>query len=136
MPLGDQTKFFLIRQFNDYLVQRLAGNETLALIIDEAQTLSKEGLEDLRLLSKFETERFKLLQIVLVGQPRLEEKLNSQNLRQFNQRIGIRRKILPLTGEESRRYIEHRLNKVRSSPQAVFTLEAVLRGHGNPARRR
>jgi len=125
LPLGDKSKFFLIHQLNNYLIQRLSRNETLALIIDEAQNLGKEALEDVRLLSNLETERSKLLQIVLVGQPELEEKLNSGDLRQLKQRIGIRRKILPLTGEESGRYIEHRLNKAGSSTQTVFTPEAV-----------
>jgi general secretion pathway protein A len=106
------------------LIQRLSRNETLVLIIDGAQNLSKEALEDLRLLSNLETDRFKPLQIVLAGQPELEEKLKSEELRQFRQRIGIRREILPLTGEESRRYIAHRLNKVGSSPQTIFTPEA------------
>jgi len=125
LPLGNKSKFFLIHQLNNYLIQRLSRKETLVLIIDGAHNLSKEALEDLRLLSNFETERFKPLQIVLVGQPELEEKLNSEDLRQFKQRIGIRRKILPLTGEESRRYIAHRLNKVGSTPQTIFTPEAV-----------
>lgn len=125
LPLGDQSKFFLIRRFNDYLIQRLARNETLALLIDDAQNLSKEGLEDLRLLSNLETERFKLLQVVLVGQPELEEKLNSEDLRQLKQRIAIRRWIRPLTEEESRQYMDHRLNKVGSGIQKVFTSDAV-----------
>jgi general secretion pathway protein A len=125
LSLGDRSKFFLIHQLNDYLIQRLLRKETLVLIVDAAQNLSKEALEDLRLLSNLETDRFKPLQIVLAGQPELEEKLNSEELRQFRQRIGIRRKILPLTGEESRQYIAHRLNKVGSSPQTLFTPEAV-----------
>jgi general secretion pathway protein A len=125
LPLADRSKFFLIHQLNNYLIQRLSRNETLVLIIDGAQNLSTEALEDLRLLSNLETERFKPLQIVLAGRPEMEEKLNSEELRQFRQRIGIRRKILPFTGEESRRYIAHRLNKVGSSPQTIFTPEAV-----------
>jgi general secretion pathway protein A len=125
LPLADRSKFFLIHQLNNYLIQRLSRNETLVLIIDGAQNLSKEALEDLRLLSNLETDRFKPLQIVLAGQPELEEKLKSEELRQFRQRIGIRREILPLTGEESRRYIAHRLNKVRSSRQTIFTPQAV-----------
>jgi len=136
LPLGDQSKFLLIRQFNEYLSQRLLRNETLALIVDEAQNLSKEGLEDLRLLSSLDTERSKLLQIVLVGQPELEEKLNSDDLRQLRQRIAIRRWILPFTEEESRQYITHRLSKVGSGVQRVFTVDAVSlicqHAKGNP----
>jgi general secretion pathway protein A len=92
---------------------------------DGDQNLTKEGLEDLRLLSNMEPERFKLLQIVLVGQPELEEKLNCEDLRQLRQRIAVRRWIRPLTEEESRQYMDHRLNKVGSGIQEVFTSEAV-----------
>jgi general secretion pathway protein A len=125
LPLGDLSKFFLTRQFNYYLSQRLDHNETLALIIDGAQNLTREDLEDLRLLSNMEPERFKLLQIVLVGQPELEEKLNCEELRQLRQRIAIRRWIRPLTGEESRQYMDYRLIKVGSGIQKVFTSDAV-----------
>ena len=125
LPLGDQKKASLIRQLNEYLIQRLSRDEVLAIIIDEAQNLSKEVMEELRTLSNLETPKSKLLQIVLVGQPELEAKLNSEDLRQFKQRIGIRRQIRPLSLEESRQYIDHRLNLVGSSSSKVFTAEAV-----------
>jgi general secretion pathway protein A len=92
---------------------------------DGDQNLTKEGLEDLRLLSNMEPERFKLLQIVLVGQPELEDKLNCEDLRQLRQRIAIRRWIRPLTEEKSRQYMDHRLIKVGSGVQKVFTSDAV-----------
>ena len=125
LPVGDGDKSSLIRQLNDYLIQRLAWDENLAILIDEAQNLTKEVMEGLRMLSNLETSRSKLLQIVFVGQPELEAKLNSEDLRQLKQRIGIRRQIKPLTGEESRQYVAHRLKLVGSETPRVFTPEAV-----------
>jgi type II secretory pathway predicted ATPase ExeA len=125
LPLGDQSKTHLIRQLNDYLIQRLSRDETLVLFIDEAQHLSQEVLEGLRLLSNLETERSKLLQMVLVGQVELEEKLNAPELRQFKQRIGIWRHLKPLAEQESRKYIQHRLEVVGSRLEKVFTPGAV-----------
>ena len=94
-------------------------------IAKRATFLSKEVMEELRLLSNLETPKSKLLQIVLVGQPELEAKLNSEDLRQLKQRIGIRRQIRPLSLKESRQYIDHRLNLVGSSSSKVFTAEAL-----------
>ena len=106
LPTAGENKSSLIRQFNKYLMDRLARNQNLALLIDEAQHLSIDALEDLRLLSNLETSSSKLLQIVLVGQPELEEKLNSRELRQLKQRIVISRRILPLREADCSRYIE------------------------------
>ncbi|MBM4331713.1 MAG: AAA family ATPase [Deltaproteobacteria bacterium] len=125
MPIGYQDKSSLIRQFNNYLMERLGQDKNLAIIIDEAQHLSNEAMEDFRLLSNLETATSKLVQIILVGQPELEDKLNSSELRQFKQRIAVRRRILPLREEDSRRYIEHRLKMVGNSTSQVFTPEAV-----------
>ena len=96
-PARDDDKASLLRQLSEYLVQNLAQDKNLALFIDEAQNLSKEVLEELRLLSNMETGSSKLLQIVLVGQPELEGKLHSEDLKQLLQRIGIRRQIRPKT---------------------------------------
>ena len=123
--VGEQNKLSLTRKFNQYLIRRLALDNNLAIIIDEAQHLSIEALEELRMLSNLETATAKLLQIILVGQPELEEKLNSRELRQLKQRIVIRRRILPLREEDSRRYIEHRLKIVGSSTSQVFTPDAL-----------
>lgn len=125
LPPGDADKSAMIRRINAYLLQTLRQDENLAVLIDEAQNLSNEVLEELRMLSNLETSKVKLLQVVLVGQPELEAKLNSEELRQLKQRIGIRRKIHPLTEGESRQYIEHRLSRVRSIAAAVFTPEAL-----------
>ena len=100
IPVLDGGKAGLLHAFNESLIRRLSQNENVALIIDEAQNLGKEVLEELRLLSNLETPKSKLLQIVLVGQPELEAKLDSPDLRQLKQRIGIRRKVEPLPPEE------------------------------------
>lgn len=125
IPIRDETKTSMIRQLNEYLIQRLARNENVALIIDEAQNLDRQVLEELRLLSNLETNSCKLIQILLVGQPELESKLSSPELRQLKQRISIGRKIRPLKVEESRQYIEHRLRLVGSSISKVFKPEAL-----------
>jgi len=125
VPNIQEGKIDLLRLLNEYLIQKLAHGENLAVIIDEAQNLSPDVLEELRMLSNLETPKTKLLQIVLVGQPELETKLNSEELRQLKQRIGIRRRISRLNEEESREYIDHRLKLVGSRSSAVFTPEAL-----------
>ncbi len=122
---GDGIKSSLIRQLNDFLLERLPRNENLALIIDEAQELDRAVLEELRLLSNLETSSAKLLQIVLVGQPELDLKLNLPELRQFRQRIVIRREVGRLKEEESRGYIGHRLGVVGAKTSDIFTRDAV-----------
>jgi len=108
---SDQTdKTSLLQCFNEYLIEKLANDEIIALIIDEAQNLSDDVLEELRMLTNLETSKSKLLQLILVGQPELEKKLNSENLRQLKQRISIRRQIAPLTYDQSKEYIKHRIN--------------------------
>jgi type II secretory pathway predicted ATPase ExeA len=125
IPIADGGKASLLHSLNESLIQRLSQNENVALIIDEAQNLGNEVLEELRLLSNLETPKAKLLQILLVGQPELEAKLNSPELRQLKQRIGIRRKIQPLSPEECEIYIDHRLKQVGSSASKIFTKEAI-----------
>jgi type II secretory pathway predicted ATPase ExeA/phage tail protein X len=121
----DGTKISMIRKLNLYLLKTLEKNENVAILIDEAQNLTNEVLEELRMLSNMETGEAKLIQIVLVGQPELERKLNSQELRQLKQRIGIRRQIRPLTEEESRGYIDDRLQKMGGKTEDIFTAEAL-----------
>ena len=120
-----QIKSSLIHQLNRHLIQRLARDENLAILIDQAHKLSKEVIEELRLLSNLETSSSKLLQIVLVGRPEIEDKLNSKDLRQFKQRIVIRTKMNPLTEEESRQYIDHHLRLVGRESSEVYTPKAI-----------
>lgn len=125
LPTAGEGEIDLLRKLNEYLIERFSRGENLAIIIDEAQNLSKEVMEGLRMLSNLETSKAKLLQIVLVGQPELEAKLDSPDLRQLKQRIEIKRRIRPLTPEECRRYVDYRLNLVGSSSAKVFTPEAL-----------
>jgi type II secretory pathway predicted ATPase ExeA len=99
----------MLDALNDFLVDCAEQDTTAAVIIDEAQNLSAEAFEEIRLLSNFETYTTKLLQIVLVGQPELATKLNQRELRQINERIAVRCHLNPLTDDEARSYIEHRL---------------------------
>lgn len=117
-----------LKQFNDLLTQYLISSHQLGrrtvLIIDEAQHLKPEVLEQLRLLTNLETDTEKLLQIILIGQPELQELLKQQELRQLAQRITARYHLLPLNGDEVGLYVEHRLQVAgRSDP--LFTTKAI-----------
>jgi general secretion pathway protein A len=109
-PTG-RSKPLLLRDLAQYLVdQRLAGRLVL-LVIDEAQNLSLAALEELRMLSNLETEKSKLLQIVLVGQPNLRDKLAAPELEQLRQRITVSYHLMPLDAAETASYINHRLRR-------------------------
>jgi general secretion pathway protein A len=112
---------------SDFLLrQTLAGRETV-LIVDEAQNLTEDLLEQVRLISNIETDDRKLLQIVLMGQPELRDRLNSHNLRQLRQRITVRYHLNPLTRAEVGQYIQHRLALAGARGLPVFTTPAVWR---------
>ena len=99
-----------LQVLNQFLLDELVHGHDVVLIIDEAQDLDFEVLEEVRLLSNLETDQRKLLQIVLLGQPELREKLDATRLRQLRQRITVRYHLGPLTRAETERYIEHRLH--------------------------
>ena len=124
LPLEEGNGGSRLEQLNEYLYQRAAQKETLLIIVDEAQNLSKELLEQLRLLCNPDPIRPRFLQGFLVGEPDIADKLDSRDLRALKQRIVIIRQLRPLTEEESRQYIEHRLKEARSSLEAIFTPEA------------
>jgi general secretion pathway protein A len=124
LPLQEGNGRSRLWQLNEYLYQRSAQNESLLIIVDEAQNLSKELLEQLRLLCSPDPIRPRFLQGFLVGEPDIADKLDSWDLRALKQRIVIRRQLRPLTEEESRQYIEHRLREVGSSLEEVFSPEA------------
>ena len=109
---------------NDYLFESYHSGKNCALIIDEAQNLSSEVLESVRLLSNFETSKDKLLQILLVGQPELSSRLNSPELRQLKQRITVRYQLRSLTLKECHEYIANRLQVAGGNP-ALFTPKGV-----------
>jgi hypothetical protein len=99
------------------------------LIVDEAQNLSQQMLEEIRLLTNLETSTDKLLQIVLAGQPELEQKLNQPQLRQLRQRITLRAKTRPLTLEETRGYLVERLRIAGGNGEEIFSPEAIAAVH-------
>lgn len=105
-----RAKIALLRQLNDFLLDELRKNFNVVLILDEAQNLTLSTLEGIRLLSNLETDKQKLFQIVLVGQPQLRQKLNSPSLLQLRQRIGVRFHIGPLGEDEMEQYIHHRIS--------------------------
>lgn len=114
----------LMRLYN-WLLDRYRAGETAVLIVDEAQSLSDDVLEEIRMMTNLETFTEKLLQIVLVGQPELEMKLKQPHLRQLRQRIVLRAKTHPLSGEESRAYIQQRLRIAGANGQEIFDAEAM-----------
>lgn len=114
-----------LMRLNEWLLDRYRQQGTTVLIIDEAQNLSAQVLEEIRLLTNMETTSEKLLQIVLSGQPELEEKLRDPQLRQLRQRITIRCRTLPLSREEVQSYIAERLRIAGGNGMPIFSLEAV-----------
>src|SRR5437867_3481576 len=118
----------LTEVLNTFLVEARSEGRRVLLIIDEAQNLSTETLEQLRLLSNLETETSKLLQIVLLGQPELEHKLAAQDLRQLRQRISVWSHLGPMDGDETREYVRHRLN-VAGQDRPIFTKGALRQVH-------
>lgn len=114
----------LIRM-NQWLLERFRNNETAVLIVDEAQNLSFEVLEEIRLLTNLETAREKLLQIVLSGQPELEHKLSRPHLRQLRQRITLRCKTCPLDAKQTEEYVFERLRIAGSAGGPIFSPSAM-----------
>lgn len=114
---------------NEFLLQKYRDGENAALIIDEAQNLSAEVLESIRLLSNFETTKDKLLQILLVGQPELTERLNTPQLRQLKQRVTLRHHLRPLSLSECHEYIGNRLKLAGGEPN-IFLSNTVAEVHG------
>jgi len=120
-----RSKSQLLLCLNQWLLARYRAGQTPVLIVDEAQNLSAEALEEVRLLTNLETGTEKLLQIVLVGQPELEYKLKRPELRQLLQRITLRVKTHRLTQEETAKYIEQRLHIAGANGRRIFQPEAV-----------
>ena len=120
-PLKSQ----VLLKLNHWLLERYRTGETAVLVVDEAQNLSPQVLEEIRLLTNLETASEKLLQIVLCGQPELEMKLRRPELRQLRQRITLRCKTHPLTPDETSQYIAQRLKIAGSNGHVIFAPEAV-----------
>jgi general secretion pathway protein A len=123
-PRGGDNRAQKLIALNSFLTERERAGRNAVIIIDEAQNLSAQTLEQLRLLSNFETKTDKLLQIVLSGQPELRTKLEFPTLRQLKQRIGLRCAITPLRPEEVEEYIMHHL-LVAGGDSQLFTVAAM-----------
>jgi general secretion pathway protein A len=117
----------MVSIINDFLLRQMADNRETVLIIDEAQDLTNELLEQVRLLSNLETDDRKLLQIVLMGQPELRDRLNDHSLRQLRQRITVRYHLRPLKRAEVAQYVQHRLQVSGAQGAPYFTLPALWR---------
>ena len=120
-----KTKLDLVGAITLFLLEESSKGNNVAVIIDECQNLNIRQLEQIRLLSNLETEKEKLLQIILVGQPELGEKLKNPALRQLTQRVTVRYHILPLQKEEIGNYIKHRLKVAGGDPKLHFTPQAI-----------
>lgn len=125
IPCESRIKSQQLMRLNQWLLDRYRTGETAVLMVDEAQNLSYPVLEELRLLTNLETATDKLLQIVLSGQPELEEKLKLPQLRQLRQRIMLRCKTTPLTKEQTHAYIAERLKIAGATGEPVFSPKAI-----------
>ncbi|MBI2354173.1 MAG: AAA family ATPase [Deltaproteobacteria bacterium] len=119
--------FGYLDALNRYLLEQNAAGRTVALVIDEAQNLTPDVLEQVRLISNLETERDKLIQIVLAGQPELNDVLGRHDLRQLNQRITVRCRLAPMKLHDTGDYISHRLKVSGSRIPGLFSSGAVKR---------
>ncbi len=128
IPPVDRTKSAMLIQLNRWLIERFRRDETVVIVIDEAQNLDWEMLEEVRLLTNLETSSDKLLQIVLSGQPELEEKLSAPNTRQLRQRIALWARTHAIAAEETSAYIAHRL-LVAGSSERIFPEDSVAAIH-------
>lgn len=129
IPVDSDSKSRVLMRLYNWLLDRYRAGETAVLIVDEAQNLSDEVLEEIRLMTNLETFTEKLLQIVLVGQPELEQKLKQANLRQLRQRLTLRAKTYPLSLEETRAYVIQRLRIAGSNGQQIFSPESLAAVH-------
>ena len=129
IPYDSREKSQVLLRLNQWLLERYRSGETAVLIVDEAQNLSSELLEEIRLLTNLETSTEKLLQIVLAGQPELEERLKLPQLRQLRQRITLRCRTSVLSLEETYGYIAERLRIAGANGEPIFSKEAIQAVH-------
>jgi len=122
---GPGSKSKMLSRLNQYLIEQLRNDQNVVVIIDEAQNLTPSVLEEVRMLSNLETENEKLIQIILLGQPELKKKLSLPKLEQLRQRIAVFYHLVPLTEEETKKYILYRLKIASGSNRKYFTSEAL-----------
>jgi len=125
IPFVGNTTKELMDALNAFLIEKKAEGKDVLLLIDEAQNLTRDVLEQIRLISNLETTQSKLLQIVLVGQPELSLLLGSHDLRQLRQRITLSCRLHPLTYKETEKYIQHRIQIASGGTKELFSREAV-----------
>jgi type II secretory pathway predicted ATPase ExeA len=127
LALGDshQSRSAMIKRLAEYLLEQFEQGDIVALMIDEAQKMSFEAIEELTCLGNLETEKAKLLQIVLAGQPELEQRLERQELRQLRQRIALRCRLKPIQHDEVQAYMDARLCIVGYRSEDIFEANAV-----------
>ena len=130
IPPQSRTKSGMLLQLNRWLVERFRERQTCVIVVDEAQNLSTELLEEIRLLTNLESSSEKLLQIVLCGQPELEEKLREPGMRQLRQRVSLWCRTQPLTSEETAAYIAERL-RIAGATMPIFSPESLRQVHLN-----
>lgn len=128
-PAAAQSKAVFLEELERLLRHRHAQGETTVLVVDEAQSLPIELLEEIRLLGNTETNDEKLLQVILVGQPELADRLNEVSLRQLKQRVGLRCELHPLSESETSYYLYGRILVAGGSAAQVFTRDAVMAIH-------
>src|SRR5271163_3439226 len=121
IPCDSKSKSQQLMKLNHWLLDRYRTGETVVLIVDEAQNLTFPVLEEIRLLTNLETSTEKLLQIVLSGQPELEDKLKLPQLRQLRQRIMLRCRTSALTDDQTRHYITERLKTAGAGDVPIFS---------------
>jgi general secretion pathway protein A len=123
-PRGND-RLSYIEQLNEFLIECLQKNENVAIVIDEAQDLDPQVMEQVRLLSNLETDQHKLMQLILIGQPELEKRLRHREWRQLRQRIMVHCNLRPLSFEEVRQYIRFRLQAAQANPKLRFDNSAL-----------
>ena len=121
---GNLNKAETLEKLNEFLIEKYAEDKKVLLIIDEAQNLSIEALEEIRMISNLQTDDRILIQIMLVGQPELKERLKSDKLTQLSQRIALNFHLTPLTREETEIYINFRIENAGGNP-GIFTKDAI-----------
>jgi general secretion pathway protein A len=129
IPCDTNAKSQILLKLYNWLLDRYRAGETAVLIVDEGQNLSEEVLEEIRMLTNLETFTEKLLQIILVGQPELEQKLKQPQLRQLRQRLTLRARTYPFTTEETGAYIQQRLRVAGWDGQEIFEAAAMAAIH-------
>ncbi|MBN1546986.1 MAG: AAA family ATPase [Syntrophaceae bacterium] len=127
LPSAELINSKLIDSLNEFLLRENAAQRTVVLVVDEAQNLSPVVLEQIRLISNLETEKDKLIQILLVGQPELEEMLNKPEMRQIRQRITVQYYLKPMDYEDTVSYINHRIAVAGGNGRVIFSKAALKR---------